>query len=159
MNRQHIHLTASDKVDGVDVISGFRASCEVLIYIDIMKAIKDGFKFFVSPNNVVLCAGDREGTLPVDYFLKVLDRKSGQDLLKSKSTGKSVNVTSSEPETPQNSTKTLQNRAKNLKKKIRNIKALNSDSADLNPEQVRMVKNLGQFESELAEINSKLKSL
>merc|ERR1711976_915608 len=92
-NREHIHLTASDRVDkSIGVISGFRNSCQMLIYIDIVEAVKDGYRFFVSANNVVLCEGDHTGTLPVKYFLKVIDRESGKDTLKERDNKESEKV-------------------------------------------------------------------
>ena len=39
----------------------------------------DGFKFFLSENNVLLCAGDHTGLLPPRYFISVVDRKSGNN--------------------------------------------------------------------------------
>ena len=41
----------------------------------------DGFSFFLSDNNVILCPGDEKGFLPTKYFKKVLDRKSGNNPL------------------------------------------------------------------------------
>ena len=75
MRRTHIHLTASDRVDAsIGVISGFRSSCEILIYVDMCAAIKDGIDFFVSDNNVILCSGNDKGFLEAKYFVKVWDR-------------------------------------------------------------------------------------
>merc|ERR1711976_345375 len=96
MARQHIHLTASDRVDSrIGVISGFRASCEVLIYVDMVQAIEDGYPFFVSENNVILCSGDENGTLPAKDCQKVIDRKSGEDILQkrlAKESSKSISI-------------------------------------------------------------------
>ncbi len=62
MNRTHIHFASKP-----GAISGFRKSSEVLIYLDMKKAMEDGLEFFMSENNVILCMG------PIDkkYFLKV----------------------------------------------------------------------------------------
>merc|ERR1712043_115886 len=151
MNREHIHLTASDRVDkSIGVISGFRNSCQVLIYIDIVNAVKDGYRFFVSANNVVLCEGDRDGTLPVKYFLKVIDRDSGKDNLKDhddKETKKVLERNSTSTSSSNNNgTKAMENRAKNLKKKISKIKKMSVLEAKLNGEQAKMVKSLPVFE-------------
>ncbi|KFM60024.1 tRNA 2'-phosphotransferase 1, partial [Stegodyphus mimosarum] len=54
MKRNHIHFT--DKFPGEEaVISGIRNSCEIVIVVDAVKAIKDGFKFYISDNDVILC--------------------------------------------------------------------------------------------------------
>merc|ERR1712110_99886 len=77
MQRNHIHLTASDKVGEDGVISGFRASTQVLIYIDAVKASDAGIKFFQSSNNVILTAGDENGYLKPQFFIKIIDRNTG----------------------------------------------------------------------------------
>ena len=65
MARTHVHFTASDKIDGQNVVSGYRKDCEILIYLDIKKiteAIQNNdLVFQISENNVILCAGDDEG--------------------------------------------------------------------------------------------------
>jgi 2'-phosphotransferase len=70
--RNQIHFAASDDLGRIK--SGFRASSEVLIYINIRKAIQDGIPFWLSANGVVLCDGlGEQGLLSPDYFTKVLD--------------------------------------------------------------------------------------
>lgn len=82
MNRRHIHFAPG--LPGEDgVISGMRSSCEIYIYIDFTKALEAGFKFFRSSNNVILCSGDERGFLPPQYFAKVVDKKTEENLLKS----------------------------------------------------------------------------
>uniref|UniRef100_A0A6M2DNV4 2'-phosphotransferase n=1 Tax=Xenopsylla cheopis TaxID=163159 RepID=A0A6M2DNV4_XENCH len=71
MKRMHIHF-AKD----LNSISGIRKNCQVLIYVDIKLALKDGYKFFESENQVILCPGNINGLLPKDYFLKVIDFKT-----------------------------------------------------------------------------------
>ncbi|CAF2112272.1 unnamed protein product [Rotaria magnacalcarata] len=74
MNRTHIHFAPGlPKESGV--ISGMRGSANLYIYIDLEKALKDDFKFFVSNNNVILCPGDVNGFLPVRYFRSVENRR------------------------------------------------------------------------------------
>ena len=80
MARNHIRifhfLTILDFAKGLpgdnQVISGMRYSCNVIIEIDMAKAIKDGYKFYKSLNDVILCPGKGEdGALPPTYFSKV----------------------------------------------------------------------------------------
>ena len=52
MNRKHIHFTNSLKSK-----SGIRYNCDVIIYIDIKKAMNDGIKFYKSKNDVILSSG------------------------------------------------------------------------------------------------------
>ena len=54
-----------------------RQSAQVLIYIDMQKALEAGILFFLSDNGVVLTEGDVRGFLSPEYFLLVEDRKSG----------------------------------------------------------------------------------
>lgn len=79
MARQHIHL-AENMPDGITVISGMRSSCQIAIYIDIKRAIKDGFKFYRSANGVILTPGDQDGFLSPKYFIKVIDLKNKKEI-------------------------------------------------------------------------------
>jgi 2'-phosphotransferase len=72
MKRIHIHFTTD--IDPNKVISGLRRSCEIYIYIDMEKALQDGYLFFESPNGVILCPGNSMGFLPTEYFIKVINR-------------------------------------------------------------------------------------
>jgi len=69
MKRNHIHLAQGLAGDGV--ISGMRTSSQILIYLDLAKALKDGLKFFVSTNGVVLSPGNEAGFIPPTYFKRV----------------------------------------------------------------------------------------
>lgn len=73
MNRNHIHFTYDESPH--KVISGMRTSCNVLIYIDIEKCLKEGIAFYKSSNNVILSSGNVNGFIPKDLFLKVVDRR------------------------------------------------------------------------------------
>lgn len=72
MNRTHIHMAQG--VPGSGVISGMRNSADILIYIDLQKALDEGIKFFISANGVVLSAGDEHGFIPSRYFSRVENR-------------------------------------------------------------------------------------
>jgi len=76
MSRNHIHLCPGEPGDE-KVVSGMRASSNVWIYVDAASAIKDGFQFFLSPNNVILTSGNGEGFLPIQFFHKVLLKRKG----------------------------------------------------------------------------------
>lgn len=52
MNRTHIHFASSPYA-----ISGFRTSSQVLIHIDMFKAMQDGIEFYRSSNGVILSEG------------------------------------------------------------------------------------------------------
>ncbi|ORX52390.1 phosphotransferase KptA/Tpt1 [Hesseltinella vesiculosa] len=73
MNRNHIHCAAGLPEDA-EVKSGIRASCNVLIYIDMTKALQDGIQFYRSSNGVILTDGV-QGKLALAYFSKVVDRQ------------------------------------------------------------------------------------
>lgn len=75
MGRNHIHIAQGIPGDGV--ISGMRNSAQVLIYIDVQKALDAGITFYLSENGVVLTEGDERGFLSPEYFLRVEDRQSG----------------------------------------------------------------------------------
>ncbi|KAJ3565219.1 hypothetical protein NP233_g7769 [Leucocoprinus birnbaumii] len=78
MGRNHIHLAQG--VGGDNVISGMRKSSQILIFIDVQKAIDTGIKFELSDNGVVLTEGNEEGYLKPDYFSRVEDARTRQAL-------------------------------------------------------------------------------
>ena len=69
MTRKHIHIAESKTS-----ISGMRANCNLLIYIDMKKALDDGYKFYRSNNGVILTPGNKDGFLPPEYL--VFDKKT-----------------------------------------------------------------------------------
>lgn len=74
MNRKHIHF-ARDMPGQSGVISGMRNSCELLIWINIKKALDRGIAFFLSDNGVILTEGVG-GIISPDLFSHVQDRQS-----------------------------------------------------------------------------------
>lgn len=80
MSRNHIHFAPGEPGEE-GVISGMRSSCEILVFIDLRKALSDGFKFYRSANNVILCPGNEQGFLPPQYFEKVVQTKPKRQLL------------------------------------------------------------------------------
>lgn len=53
MTRNHIHFAPGmPKEEGV--VSGMRGTCDIYVQIDMEAAIKDGVKFYISSNNVIL---------------------------------------------------------------------------------------------------------
>lgn len=77
MTRNHVHF-APGYPDEAQVISGMRASCDVLIEIDVDRAMAAGMTFYVSDNNVILTRGF-DGHVAPTYFKRVVDRH-GNDL-------------------------------------------------------------------------------
>jgi 2'-phosphotransferase len=78
MGRNHIHFSIGMLGDS-GVTSGVRKSATVFIYINIEKALSNGIKFYKSENSVILSPGNEAGIIPVEYFLKVVN-KNGQTL-------------------------------------------------------------------------------
>ena len=82
MERNHIHFAIGLPGDS-GVISGMRRKSEVLVYVNVAKAMADGaIVFYTSANGVVLTAGDASGTLALDYVSRVVDARSGDMLFK-----------------------------------------------------------------------------
>ena len=76
MGRQHIHFSQREPTERNDV-SGIRRSCDVLIFLNVEKALADGIPLFESANGVILSPGNGNGCVPRAYFLKVIDRTTG----------------------------------------------------------------------------------
>jgi len=52
-----------------------RTSSQILIFINLQKALDAGIKFFLSDNGVILTEGDGEGFLSTEFFEKVENAK------------------------------------------------------------------------------------
>jgi len=63
MNRKHIHFT-----DSLTAKSGIRHNCNVVIYIDMKRAMDDGMRFYRSKNGVILSSGIN-GIIEPKYFI------------------------------------------------------------------------------------------
>ena len=83
MGRQHIHF-APDLPGRGGVISGMRGSAEVIITVDVPRAMAAGARFYRSSNGVLLCSGmPVEGgfaPIPPDLFASVVDRQTGTEV-------------------------------------------------------------------------------
>ncbi len=80
MNRNHIHFTSNLTNDDANgVVTGIRYNSNILIYLDITKLQnQDEIQFYKSLNDVYLTPGDSNGVLSKEFFLKIVDRKTGQ---------------------------------------------------------------------------------
>ncbi|XP_060532422.1 tRNA 2'-phosphotransferase 1-like isoform X2 [Cylas formicarius] len=72
MRRNHIHFAKGLPGDK-QILSGMRRNCQIVIYINLELALRDGLKFYLSLNNVILSPGNEEGIIAPKYFLKVCD--------------------------------------------------------------------------------------
>ncbi|KAL9379660.1 hypothetical protein Peur_028142 [Populus x canadensis] len=69
MQRLHVHFSSGLPTD-VEVISGMRRDVNVLIFLDVRKALEEGMKLYISDNRVILTEGF-DGTIPVKYFERI----------------------------------------------------------------------------------------
>ena len=74
MGRNHIHF-AVGMPEGAGVISGMRASAEVVIQLDVAATMAAGIKLYRSANNVVLSPGNASGHIPPEYFSAIEQRR------------------------------------------------------------------------------------
>jgi 2'-phosphotransferase len=70
MSRQHIHFSAYP-YGGKKTISGMRGNVQVLLYLDLESALRDGLKFYLSQNRVILSPGDVEGRILIKYIKEI----------------------------------------------------------------------------------------
>ena len=74
MGRTHIHLATGE----VGVKSGMRADAQVLFYVDVERARREGgIEFCVSENGVVLTTGDELGRLGLGFVDRVVSKSLG----------------------------------------------------------------------------------
>ncbi|XP_042441912.1 tRNA 2'-phosphotransferase 1-like [Zingiber officinale] len=69
MTRLHVHFSSGLPSDG-EVISGMRRDVNVLIHLDVKKALQEGMKLYISDNKVILTEGF-DGYVPAKYFEKI----------------------------------------------------------------------------------------
>ena len=80
MQRQHVHFGQGPPSAGPGPGTG--KSSQVLVYIDLHAALGAGIPFYVTANGVILSPGEgTTGTVPVKYFSKAVDSRTGQTLL------------------------------------------------------------------------------
>ncbi|KAJ0298847.1 hypothetical protein COL5a_011223 [Colletotrichum fioriniae] len=79
MGRNHVHFATGLPGDEKGVVSGMRKDAEVLVYVDVERALREdeGIKWWVSENGVVLTEGDGEGVVPCRLFREVVARDEG----------------------------------------------------------------------------------
>lgn len=89
MGRTHVHFVTGlpDAQAGLEegeaekekVVSGMRKGSSVLVWVDARKSAEEGgLKWWRSANGVVLTEGDGSGVVGLEWFKKVVDRKSGK---------------------------------------------------------------------------------
>ncbi|KAJ0971815.1 hypothetical protein J5N97_019774 [Dioscorea zingiberensis] len=69
MTRLHVHFSCGLPTDG-QIISGMRRDVNVLIFLDVRKALEEGMKLYISDNKVILTEGF-DGVVPVNFFEKI----------------------------------------------------------------------------------------
>jgi len=74
MNRNAIHFSIGYN-DENHVKSGMRLNCEVFIEINPQYAFFNGYNFYISKNRVILCPGNEQGVLPIQFVKKVKNHK------------------------------------------------------------------------------------
>ena len=67
MARKHIHMSSQHK-GSKEMISGMRKRSNVMIYIDIDKAIAAGIKLYLSKKQVILSEGNDQGMISTELW-------------------------------------------------------------------------------------------
>jgi len=64
MDRNHVHLC---KQIGRTWIR-FKKRANIVIYVDVQEARRNGLTFFLAPNDVIMCPGDENYYIPIKYY-------------------------------------------------------------------------------------------
>ena len=72
-SREHIHMTSTSNPKWGQAI---RQDINMFVIVNVELAIKDGFKFYESANNVILCSGNQDGFIPSKYLVFVARKKT-----------------------------------------------------------------------------------
>ena len=75
MARNAIHFSIGYN-DENHVKSGMRLNCEIFIEINPQMAMFNGYEFFISQNKVILCPGNEEGYLPMEFVKRVKNKNN-----------------------------------------------------------------------------------
>jgi len=76
MERNHIHLCK--QIGGTWIRRKKRTN--IVIYVDVQTARKDGLKFYSAPNEVIMCSGDENGYIPIKYFKEIKNIQTGEQI-------------------------------------------------------------------------------
>jgi len=178
MSRNHIHFAVGE-VGANEVISGMRRSTEVMIYLDVAKALAAGIPLFLSANRVVLSPGvGEQGVIKPEYFLAVVrtsDKKAfdpafpqlppkakwipsppatpvGGEMKDEKKEEKSAQ---GEKKDGQSAGATPANRKRNLERRLLQIEELKNKKAagaELNADQLAKIEKEAEIKREIAAI-------
>lgn len=72
MNCNYVYCFIGIFEDGV--VSGMRKDVELVVEVDIVKSLEDGFVWWKSENGVILLEGDENGVVSLKYFCEVRGR-------------------------------------------------------------------------------------
>ncbi|GFQ83020.1 tRNA 2'-phosphotransferase 1 [Trichonephila clavata] len=67
MNRNHVHFASKLPTEDTGE-NKMRHNIQAVVGVDTLKAMKDGYKFYKSDNEVILCPGNDKGIIPPCYF-------------------------------------------------------------------------------------------
>jgi len=81
MGRNHVHFGTGVPEDDKGVVSGMRKDAELLIFVDVAKALREGLKWWVSENGVVLTEGDERGLVETRFWRRVVGRREDVGVL------------------------------------------------------------------------------
>jgi len=72
--RSEVHFACEEPgEEGQRAVSGMRSDCNLVIWLDLRRALEEGLPFFMSNNGVVLSPGDSTGCIPPQYFQRAMD--------------------------------------------------------------------------------------
>jgi len=173
MTRNHIHF-ALGEMGANEVISGMRRSAEVMIFLDVAKALADGIPLLLSANGVVLSPGaGADGLIEPKYFLAVIrtsDRKPFDPAFPSEppkvppkpsaplvgDTSRSSGSTM-EKKVSQQGPAPPSNRKRNLERRLAQIEELKMKSGQgivLNSDQIKKIATEASIRAEIASLTA-----
>ena len=76
MTRKHVHFS-TQPFGSKKTISGMRSNCQVLIYLDVKKALEEGLQIYLSSNEVALVPD----MVPTHLFEKICEASTGKKII------------------------------------------------------------------------------
>jgi len=78
VRRQHVFFAQG--LPGADGVISVRNSSEILVFLDLAKAMRAGIKFYVLQNGLVVTLGNKHGCVPPEFFLRVEDAQTHESI-------------------------------------------------------------------------------
>ena len=87
--RNEVHFVRAAPAPG-EQVADVRPQADLLVYVDVLKAMKDGLVFGETPNGFIVTRGNWLGCVPLKYVVKVVHKDSGRQVYPTEKPGRTL---------------------------------------------------------------------